>query len=272
MHANEGIIQSGGSIDADVLVVGRGARAIQRVEATAAAIGDQNDVATRLRELTALLSSNAAQLDRPDEVLAATCGSPTSSRGPSRAGRRWTRCWTGSSAPRRASRRRRRHHRRPNRNRPVRDAVAPPREIPARPRLSVGAFVLAIMAVALLAAIVLLTAGHAGSCRAQRVARRPPSRRGRLRRRRQGSRRRRRSLTQSRCARPCSPSCVGRCAPTTPRTWGRFAASLRTTSCASVLTDTTGAQAGAHYEISFAQAPVATGPSDSVCRSSTTTS
>jgi hypothetical protein len=67
---NEGIVQHGGTIDAGALAVGRGARAVQRVEAAASTL-DGPEVAARLRELTALLAAHAGELERPDDVLAA---------------------------------------------------------------------------------------------------------------------------------------------------------------------------------------------------------
>jgi hypothetical protein len=72
MQPNEGIVQHGGSIDAGALAVGRRARAIQRVDAAASALGDRDEIAARLREITALLLAHADELEQPDELLAAT--------------------------------------------------------------------------------------------------------------------------------------------------------------------------------------------------------
>jgi hypothetical protein len=71
MEANEGIVQHGGTINAGAIAVGRGARALQRVDAAASTLDDQREVATRLRELTALLVAHAEELERPDDVLVA---------------------------------------------------------------------------------------------------------------------------------------------------------------------------------------------------------
>lgn len=71
MQRNEGIVQHGGTISAGAIAVGRGARALQRVDAAASALADQREVGSRLQELTALLVAHVGELERPDDVLAA---------------------------------------------------------------------------------------------------------------------------------------------------------------------------------------------------------
>ena len=72
MQPNEGIIQHGGSMNAGALAVGRRARAIGRIDAAASSLGDRDDIAARLREITALLVEHADELEQPDDLLAAT--------------------------------------------------------------------------------------------------------------------------------------------------------------------------------------------------------
>jgi hypothetical protein len=71
MQQNKGIILHGGTINSGTIAVGRGARALQRVDAAALTPMDQREVETRLRELTDLLVAHAGELERPDDVLAA---------------------------------------------------------------------------------------------------------------------------------------------------------------------------------------------------------
>jgi hypothetical protein len=72
MDRNEGIVQHGGVFSAEVLAVGRRARAVQRIEAVSASLPDQDGAAARLRELAALVNAHLDDLERPDDVLAAT--------------------------------------------------------------------------------------------------------------------------------------------------------------------------------------------------------
>jgi hypothetical protein len=71
MQRNEGIVQHGGTISAGAIAVGRGARALERVDAAASTLVDQREVAARLHELTALLVAHAGELERPEDVLGA---------------------------------------------------------------------------------------------------------------------------------------------------------------------------------------------------------
>jgi hypothetical protein len=71
MQRNEGIVQHGGTISAGAIAVGRGAQALERVDAAASTLVDQREVGTRIRELTALLVAHAGELERPDDVLSA---------------------------------------------------------------------------------------------------------------------------------------------------------------------------------------------------------
>jgi hypothetical protein len=71
MERNEGIIQRGGSLQAGALAVGRGASAVQQVDAAAAQLerDGEAEVARRLRDLTELIQTHAAGLQQPDDVL-----------------------------------------------------------------------------------------------------------------------------------------------------------------------------------------------------------
>jgi hypothetical protein len=67
---NQGIIVTGGSLQADVLAVGPGARAIKNVTAAAdtlAADGRQ-ELAERLRALTEAIQAHAGDLQAPDQM------------------------------------------------------------------------------------------------------------------------------------------------------------------------------------------------------------
>ena len=70
----EGIVITGGTINADVLAVGRGAQAIKNVAASADDLeaGGHGEVATRLRELIEAVKAHADELDAPDKPARST--------------------------------------------------------------------------------------------------------------------------------------------------------------------------------------------------------
>jgi|tagenome__1003787_1003787.scaffolds.fasta_scaffold20003807_2 hypothetical protein len=67
---NQGIIVTGGTLQADVLAVGPGARAIKNVRATADALATsgREELAERLRALTNAIEAHAGDLDQPAEI------------------------------------------------------------------------------------------------------------------------------------------------------------------------------------------------------------
>jgi hypothetical protein len=71
---NEGILMSGGRIDAGALAVGRNAQATNVVEAAGRTLRErgQPEIADRLAELVRLLEAHAPQLDNADELQATT--------------------------------------------------------------------------------------------------------------------------------------------------------------------------------------------------------
>jgi len=73
-HGNEGIVVTGGSVQAGAIAVGRGARATQNIAGSAAALegtGHQ-EIADLLRRLTQLIEQHADDLERPEELLEST--------------------------------------------------------------------------------------------------------------------------------------------------------------------------------------------------------
>jgi hypothetical protein len=67
---NEGIVVSGGTLNADVLAVGRGARAIKNVSASADALAaaGNDDIARCLRAFVEAITAHADDLEAPDEL------------------------------------------------------------------------------------------------------------------------------------------------------------------------------------------------------------
>jgi hypothetical protein len=71
---NEGVIVSGGTLNADVRAVGRRAQAIKNVTSSAdtLAAGGRDEVADRLRALIAAIEAHADELGEPDELARST--------------------------------------------------------------------------------------------------------------------------------------------------------------------------------------------------------